>query len=60
MRIKPSRLTITLACVVFGIVWVSLAAEGGAVYLLVGWIPAGLAALLTLALLGVFVGSRED
>lgn len=60
MRIKLARFTLGVAWVVFGIVWVSLAAEGGLVYLLVGWIPAGLAALLALALLGVFARGREE
>ena len=56
MRIKQTRLTVTTAWVLSGIVWVSLAAEGGLDYLLVGWLPA----LLALVLLRVFAGWRED
>ena len=60
MQINTTRFTVISACVVFGIVRVSLAAEGGFVYLLIGWIPAGLAAEVVLALLGLFVSDRED
>lgn len=60
MRIKLTRLTVTATWVVFCIVWVSLAAERGLVYLLIGWIPAGLVAVLVLVVLGLFVGDRED
>lgn len=59
MRIKWTRFTMSAALVVFGIVWVCLAAEGGLVYLLVGWIPAGLAAVLVLALSGLFAGGED-
>lgn len=52
MRIKSTKFTVTAALVVFGIVWVTLAAEGGLVYLLIGWTPADLGAFLVLALLG--------
>lgn len=60
MQTRLTRFSVTAASIVFGIVWVALAAEGGLVYLLVGWIPAGLAALLALALLGVFARGREE
>lgn len=59
MRIKPTLFSVTAATGVFGIVWVFLAAEGGLGYLLVGWIPAGLAALLALALLGVLASGMQ-
>lgn len=59
MRIKPTWFCVTAATGVFGTVWVFLAAEGGLGYLLVGWIPAALAALLALAFFGFLASGMQ-